>query len=99
MCGQQRPEKAFAGAGGHQMEWLVLRGQGRGQGFDRTVGLLTAAMLDFLAMQLERARKQVEHLRALAHAQRPPVVMCPQCGWAAVWSETGWSCPRCSLVA
>lgn len=96
-CGQVRPEKAFWGAGAHRLEAVQLRGKGQGKGFDRFVAPMTAAVLDFVAVQLDRARAQVEELRAHAHALPPPVPTCPHCGWPAVSTAAGWSCSRCSL--
>lgn len=94
VCGQQRPERAFALAGAHRLEALQLKGRGQGRGFERLPVSLTSDMLDFLAAGLSRALGQVDALRAHLHAAATASA-CPACTSPMVWTERGWACPRC----
>lgn len=91
-CGQQRPERAFYGAGSHQLEAMRLRGLGPGRGFDRMIEPMSPAQYGFLAERLEAASRQLS-IDGGAVQQSAPA--CAACGWPAILTTYGWSCIRC----
>lgn len=85
-------------AGTHRVEVRrVLRGLGRGKGFEWSREAATAATLEFLQQALWRAIAQVQHMAASIAWMPPPPALCPSCGRGLAWypDEQSWYCAHC----
>ena len=97
-CGSLAQVEDIAAAGTHQVEVRrVLRGLGRGKGFEWSREVATPATLEFLQQALWRAIGQVQQMAAQVAWMPPPPALCPACGGGLAWypATQSWHCAAC----
>ena len=88
-CGSLAQAEDIAAAGSHHVEVRrVLRGLGRGKGFEWSREAATAETLEFLQQALWRAIAQVQQMAAAVAWMPPPPALCPACSGGLAWYQT-----------
>src|SRR5690349_429431 len=98
VCGKLARTDALPKAGTHQLSIRrVLRGLGKGRGFEWSYEGLRLDVVIGLERALVAAMQQVQGLKAmLAGSHLAPI--CSGCGGSAVWRPEAqrYACPRCN---
>lgn len=97
-CGSLALAEDILASGTHLVEVRrVLRGLGRGRGFEWSRETATAETLEFIQQALWRAIAQVQQMAAAAAWMPPPPAVCPACGGGLAWypAAQSWHCAGC----